>query len=870
MASTIDFDSTFAALTGNAPFPWQQVLYRQFLNGEFPSACNLPTGLGKTSIIAIWLIALAQSPKKIPRRLVYVVNRRTVVDQTTKEVVNIRNCFRGERVDAITEIANALAALSGSSIEDAIAISTLRGQFADNREWSADPSKPAIIIGTVDMIGSRLLFSGYGVGFKHRPLHAGFLGQDVLLVHDEAHLEPAFQILLTAIKEEQTRCGDFARFQVLAMSATSRDENDVFTLTKEERLPPAKLPAKPTKPIHHVWRRLRAKKGIQFHSVNRADVAKKIGEIARDRWATSAQAILIFVRSIEDIKTVKQVLISKSGVSNDNIQILTGTMRGRERDSLAASDPVFARFLRNPEIDETKGTVFLICTSAGEVGIDISADHLVCDLTTLDSMTQRLGRVNRRGDGAAEIDIVYESDPDPKSKSPDLEHARWATKEVLESLHPCDWIADRNDASPLSLWNLRLPNEIRDAAFAPVPRILPVHDILFDSWALTTIRTKLPGRRSVEPYLHGVVEWQPPETHVAWREEVTRIGGELLKEYPAKELLEDYPLQPQELLRDRSDRVFKELELIAKRRPKALAWLLDEDGVVETLTLEELVNKDQKARLESKTVVLPPSAGGLGTDGMLDGRVEVTNDVADTDIRIRIDDNDESFGERTKKMRTIRRIVFSGNEENNEDDYSWYWLEAMNADTEWSRTSRTPVLWDVHTSDVERQAERILEHLPLSEELKTVIKLAATFHDYGKRRMIFQNMLGNLNFPNVALSKSGKKIGRTPERYRHEFGSLFEVQRAPEFQRLSADNQDLVLHIIAAHHGRGRPHFSADEAFDPQAMRDAELKMTNEIPIRFARMQRKYGRWGLAYLESLLRAADCAASANPSEPPEPL
>ena len=37
-----------------------------------------------------------------------------------------------------------------------------------------------------------------------------------------------------------------------------------------------------------------------------------------------------------------------------------------------------------------------------------------------------------------------------------------------------------------------------------------------------------------------------------------------------------------------------------------------------------------------------------------------------------------------------------------------------------------------------------------------------------------------------------------------------------------------------------------------------------EVPRRFARLQRKFGRWGLAYLESLLRAADYAASANPS------
>ena len=111
----------------------------------------------------------------------YVVNRRTVVDQSTEEAKKLRdNLAKAPEIQAKV----------GS-----LAISTLRGQFADNREWSADPARPAVIVGTVDMIGSRLLFSGYGVGFKAKPLHAGFLGQDVLLVHDEAHLNDVVFLL---------------------------------------------------------------------------------------------------------------------------------------------------------------------------------------------------------------------------------------------------------------------------------------------------------------------------------------------------------------------------------------------------------------------------------------------------------------------------------------------------------------------------------------------------------------------------------------------------------------------------------------------------------------------------------------------------
>ena len=82
---------TFTALTGKSPFPWQRALYEEFAAGRFPPRANLPTGLGKTFVIAIWLIALANHGGKVPRRLVYVVNRRTVVDQATRETEKIRD-----------------------------------------------------------------------------------------------------------------------------------------------------------------------------------------------------------------------------------------------------------------------------------------------------------------------------------------------------------------------------------------------------------------------------------------------------------------------------------------------------------------------------------------------------------------------------------------------------------------------------------------------------------------------------------------------------------------------------------------------------------------------------------------------------------
>ncbi len=213
------FADHFAKLTGNCPFPWQVELHHRLCSdGEPPSACVVPTGMGKTSVIAVWFLARIDNPS-LPRRLVYVVNRRTVVDQTTDEVMRLR-----ERLPEI-----------GMRADD-LAISTLRGQFADNREWSADPSRPAVICGTVDMIGSRLLFNGYGVGFKGKPLHAGFLGQDVLLVHDDAHLEEPFQRLATSIEKAQKASNAQSvvpPLRVMALTATPRGAANPLRMSRE-------------------------------------------------------------------------------------------------------------------------------------------------------------------------------------------------------------------------------------------------------------------------------------------------------------------------------------------------------------------------------------------------------------------------------------------------------------------------------------------------------------------------------------------------------------------------------------------------------------------------------------------------------------
>jgi CRISPR-associated endonuclease/helicase Cas3 len=92
--------------------------------------------------------------------------------------------------------------------------------------------------------------------------------------------------------------------------------------------------------------------------------------------------------------------------------------------------------------------------------------------------------------------------------------------------------------------------------------------------------------------------------------------------------------------------------------------------------------------------------------------------------------------------------------------------------------------------------------------------------------------------------------------YRHEFGSLLDAAQALE----AYPEADLVLHLIAAHHGWARPHFRANAMDYERYGEDDNTKAAFETLQRFERLQCRFGRWGLAWLESLLRCADVLAS----------
>jgi CRISPR-associated endonuclease/helicase Cas3 len=866
--------------SGYDPLLWQVRLFELFRANNVPKICDLPTGMGKTSVIHIWLLALREqittASAKLPTRLIYVVDRRTVVDQATEIASQARkNC-----------------GLLGLP-ENWFTVSTLRGQLADDREWTADPARRAIIVGTVDMIGSRLLFSGYRSSFKRRPLDAGMLGQDSFLILDEAHLSAPFEKLIRAIGSEGPfQSGQGMPMRVLCMSATA-NSTDPGRFKLEASDLDGDCSANP------ILKRYDATKSLQIQLVAEGKIQTGILE-ATINLATGGSRIVVFVRQPDEADEIRKSIFKRNPALA--VEVLTGTMRGLERDRLLET-PVLKRFLdgeEKPEDQAGKQPAILICTSAGEVGFDLNADHMVCDAAPLDSMIQRLGRVNRRGHGKAFVRMLAEEKQEEKAggdkskaRKHTFESAVAATLLHLKSLHKQDGSNGEGpmtyNVSPRSMDCLRqsLSTAQFDASMAPKPEIPELTDILLDAWSMTTIYERMPGRPQVAPWLRGVTS-DEPQTTIAWRAELDIDGFESLEVDQIEEWFDAHRLLPHETLTvpvskaaqwvlDRWENLGPELQETLGKRACTI-----EDAGLTKITFKELIEKvrsDSKRKklsiLSNAYAIFPAAFGGISRSGMLDSAEPKTDHPDDNAALAHVDVGDEKTG----RFRLLQ-VGGEGAAEStglvtepptNTSDLSRFSIEIPSSEAERKLLislvrkrqraefgSRRQSLAE-HVGLVEFHAANIIRRLgglEQSSDVACALALAASWHDNGKNREHWQRAAGRKE-GEEPVGKSGGSMGRLSGGYRHEFGSLCEFQN--EFKGKVVDDVfDLAMHLIAAHHGRARPHFFKG-GFDP-CSRSTSPEIAIHAVRRFGRLQRKYGRWRLAYLENLLRCADAMAS----------
>ena len=115
-----------------------------------------------------------------------------------------------------------------------------------------------------------------------------------------------------------------------------------------------------------------------------------------------------------------------------------------------------------------------------------------------------------------------------------------------------------------------------------------------------------------------------------------------------------------------------------------------------------------------------------------------------------------------------------------------------------------------------------------------------------------------------------------PDKARHEVGSLAFAAAHPRLQK--AGDPDLVLWLIGTHHGYGRPFFPAvawppaDRPFSVDlgdGLREARPLDLSALTAGWGdlrgRLAARYGHWGLARLEGILRLADHRRSEDEQE-----
>ena len=164
-----------------------------------------------------------------------------------------------------------------------------------------------------------------------------------------------------------------------------------------------------------------------------------------------------------------------------------------------------------------------------------------------------------------------------------------------------------------------------------------------------------------------------------------------------------------------------------------------------------------------------------------------------------------------------------------------------------------------HQDWVAQEARRIAKRLGLSRGDSDMLAAAAQHHDEGKDSQRWQRAF-NAPVEGRPYAKTAGPFNKYElNGYRHELQSVIDAESKKLDGIDRTDSRfDLVLHLIAAHHGNARPALSTKglDSLSPTAA----ASRARDIAIRFARLQRQWGPWGLAWWESLLRAADQSAS----------
>lgn len=856
--------NVFAELfpAGRKPFEWQQTLFSNLSGGHVPESLSLPTATGKTyGILRCWLGALCEQPAIVPRRLAYVVNRRAVIDQVYEDALSLAETVRDSSVAA-----RVAEAVPGARVDNPLGVYAFRGQRNLDHGWLSYPERPAILIGTVDMLGSRLLFRAYvGSGDWRRAQSAGLLGQDTWFVLDEPHLAHPFRNLLASIKKMQSGSPTPRPFWFTQIGATNREggtgEDKLREKLSSDKALVTRLAAPKKVRIHR-----RPLDGQQF-----IDEALKV---ASDALAAGKPvSVAVIVSTVRLARSLTEAFSGAALPQTPAIHCVTGAMRGVDRDALLGSQDFRDAFAAAGRTRQK--SAILIGTHCLEAGFDGDFDLLVSDIASMPSVLQRLGRLNRIGaakESDAHFFLIHNKKGEPLQASAAPTH-EWLLQleaggdsvTVLSGSY-----GKSGGRSILTAWD-NLPAEGKEALSDPTvahPVFGQIDALLF------SMSSSLPhsSQGRTDLYLHGFEQPERAETSFVWREEARWLqpGG------LAEALRCRRPL-PAEMGQLSSFAAREELALLLRRLTKQRrADLIDKifllDGWSGEVSHAFAKRRDGKIvlpgvdEIASRVVVLPPEAGGY-KDGFVDG--SSSKHVEDVALVAR--DHSLALSGWCWNGAKLCESASSSDCVPPPDDISlsrilpaglrplpaslplfarFGWIVLRPKSSTKTGSSKAVGLGE-HLAEVKAVADRITAAIGLAPDIASSVAAAAAQHDIGKSHRGFQRFLGNADLTNL-VAKSAKPVGgRSP--FRHEALSACMASTAEELTR----------QLIGAHHGFGRPLFDA-LVLVPH-VDSPGLSAADGVWLQaFGQLSTQFNPWALAWLESLVRAADAQASAEPA------
>lgn len=771
-----------------------------------PNVLEVPTGMGKTAAVVLaWLWKRLHGGPDAPHRLLWCLPMRVLVEQTTQ-------CIKSW--------------LKNLDLEQAVKVHVLMGG-EETEAWDVSPEQQAILIGTQDMLISRALNRGYGMSRYRWPMHFGLSNNDCLWVLDEVQLMGAGLATTAQLHAFRKSLGTFGNCRSLWMSATlNRNWLATVDLNAGELGEPLRL-ADDDKSRSRTYKAIKPLRRAAAVMGDAGALAEEVVVLHQPGGRTLV-VVNTVARAVETYKKIRDQ--AKKRKMEAHTVLIHSRFRPGDRALKVKS------LLDDPP---PEGTI-IVSTQVIEAGVDISARVLFTELAPWASLVQRFGRCNRRGEYEGDSPAqVYWIDLPDGAKHHEKHALPYELDDLIgskERLEQCN-----GGVGTEALDELDVELEFKHT------RVIRRKDLidLFDT------TPDLAGNDiDIDCYVRDV---DSSDVQVFWRD----LQGPPAADEPMPQRLELCPAPVGEF-NDFVDKLGRtDHPRVYRRNYLERKW--------------EPVSKSQV--YPGQSYLVATTAGGYDSDWGWTGEIAKPKS-----------------GSTVPAISGIQRSVITADDGNDAEPYSQIGV--------WQKLSE-------HSTEAHVELGRLVDDLPHVSGFREPLLTAIRWHDLGKAHWVFRHALPDgIPDPFEVYAKGrGKWKHYLRPHFRHEMASALAVLQESD-GRIPDEYRNLIAYLVAAHHGKVRLSIRSlpgentpnepgvrfargvwdgdplpetdlgDGVVAPAAtlsLEPMELGLSADGRPSWAertlalRDDPKLGPFRLAYLESLLRAADMRVSARIAE-----